>query len=133
MGIKVHFNRDDEDIIRDGYEATHHRRYDEENHAIRYEMIPQYLRVGKKIRRRRAVTKLFEEWGGVLVWTIIIGGIVVWAFMPKHQSSSGTNYSHSSTSGIYQADSCKITTCNDGACSTSTGRGTCSHHGGVRD
>lgn len=27
--------------------------------------------------------------------------------------------------------SCPITTCSDGWCSSSTGRGTCSHHGGV--
>lgn len=27
--------------------------------------------------------------------------------------------------------SCPITTCNDGTCSSSTGRGTCSWHGGV--
>ena len=30
------------------------------------------------------------------------------------------------------AAGCPITTCNDSTCSSSTGRGTCSHHGGVR-
>lgn len=30
-----------------------------------------------------------------------------------------------------QASGCPITTCNDGWCSSSTGRGTCSWHGGV--
>jgi hypothetical protein len=31
-----------------------------------------------------------------------------------------------------KAANCPITTCNDGSCSSSTGRGTCSHHDGVR-
>ena len=53
-------------------------------------------------------------------------------------SSLGSNenetksYNNSSGSGIYQAEACVITTCADGSCSTSTGRGTCSHHGGIR-
>lgn len=30
-----------------------------------------------------------------------------------------------------EVEECPITTCNDGSCSSSTGRGTCSWHGGV--
>ena len=32
---------------------------------------------------------------------------------------------------VYNYSQCPITTCNDGSCSSSTGRGTCSWHGGV--
>jgi hypothetical protein len=35
-------------------------------------------------------------------------------------------------SEITHEQECPITTCNDGSCSSSTGRGTCSHHDGVR-
>lgn len=134
MGIKVVFNQKDEDLIRDGYESTHHRRYDEDKHAIRYESIALYLKAGKKVRRQRAIKKFFDEWGTAIFWVVAIGGFAIWSFASHHHSTPAaeTNYSHSSTSGIYQADSCAITTCNDGACSTSTGRGTCSHHGGVK-
>ncbi len=37
----------------------------------------------------------------------------------------------SSLSISEQSDNCPITTCRDGSCSSSTGRGTCSWHGGV--
>ena len=32
---------------------------------------------------------------------------------------------------IPDTSTCEVTLCNDGSCSFSTGRGTCSHHGGV--
>lgn len=35
------------------------------------------------------------------------------------------------TPPVTQTTTCAITTCNDGSCSSSVGRGTCSWHGGV--
>lgn len=47
----------------------------------------------------------------------------------KSHSQNQRNYSNSD---INYSEECPITTCTDGVCSSSTGRGTCSHHGGIR-
>lgn len=135
MKIKIEFNHQDEQLVRDGYEKIQHRKFDEDQHSIRYESIPEYIKAGKKVRRRRTLNAFFDEWVGVILWVAVIGGIIIWSLISNHQKAadSQTSYRHSSTSGIYQADTCAITTCNDGSCSTSTGRGTCSHHGGVKN
>ena len=111
--------------------------------SIEYCYIPEYIKLGKQVRRRERLDSFLNNWGKILFWVVIIGGLIVWTTYSNHQRQvksnkrSETNYqqysndSNSSKSGIYDAEYCPITTCNDGSCSSSMGRGACSHHGGV--
>lgn len=135
MRSQIVFNRDDEKLIRDGFRAKHGRPFDESTDLLHYYAIPEYIKLGKKAHRREAISDFFETWGVVLFWVIIIGGGFTWNAISngtKQPETSSYSSPHSSKSGISYDDVCPITTCNDGACSSSTGRGTCSHHGGVR-
>ena len=72
---------------------------------------------------------LSDYWISILYILGIVFFIVL--SVNNNQTDNYNNSTHSSKSGIYYSETCPITTCNDGACSSSTGRGTCSHHGGV--
>lgn len=140
MKIPVHFTQKIELLIRGGYKAKHGKILDESIHTLRYEDLPEYIKLGKRVRRRQAVGDFFESWGTVIMWVLLIGGFLGWQAYNNHQKElekqERINASYQqfkdSKSSIYQAEICPITTCNDGSCSSSTGRGTCSHHGGVR-
>ena len=73
--------------------------------------------------------KFLSDYWLVIVYVIGIALIIGFSVSNNNNKS---DYGSSSKSGIYYSETCPITTCNDGACSTSTGRGTCSHHGGIR-
>lgn len=136
MRVQVIFSHDDEKLVRAGYKAKHGKELDESLDALHYGTMPEYIKLGKKAHRREAISKFFETWSVVLFWVVVIGGGFIWSSISNNakgsESSSYSSSSHSSKSGISYDDVCPITTCNDGACSSSTGRGTCSHHGGVR-
>ena len=130
MEIKVKFSKSDEELIRDGYYAKHGRRLDESIHVLSYYLISEYLQLGKKVRRRRVWNKFFDEWGAAMFWIAVILAIIIYSVYQGNQHKTQSNYNTPSHSTIYQADSCPVTTCTDGSCSDSVGRGTCSHHGG---
>lgn len=85
------------------------------------------------------LTDFLEKWTTVItiiVWAAIILVPVGWTIYNDNQKVTEEPQNAkplSSKSSIYYSEVCPITTCSDGACSRSTGRGTCSHHGGVRD
>ena len=145
MKIPVHFTEKNELLIRGGYKAKYGRILDESIHTLRYDELTEYIKLGKQAKRRQSISDFFDDWGAAIVWVLIIGGFFGWQTYSNHQkelekqerfNSSYQQFKNSeyspSKSGIHQAEICPITTCNDGACSSSTGRGTCSHHGGVR-
>lgn len=72
---------------------------------------------------------LTKHWRAILYILVAIS-LSVPSFNSKSNQPRTYN---SSKNGVYYSDTCPITTCNDSACSKSTGRGTCSHHGGVRN
>lgn len=135
MKVKITFTEEEGILLKNGYERIQHRKLDDEQVTIRYDSIAEYLKAGKKAQRQRAVSEFLQEYGMLLIGIVIMAVIIIWSVYPHPQKTSEyeDSTSHSSTSGIYQSDTCSITTCNDGSCSSSTGRGTCSHHGGVRD
>lgn len=135
MRVQVIFSHHDEKLIRAGYKSKHGKDLNESLDALHYSTLPEYIKLGKRVHRREAISDFFETWGVVLFWVVIIGGGFTWNAISnstKQPETSSYSSSGSSKSGISYDDVCPITTCNDGACSSSTGRGTCSHHGGVR-
>lgn len=143
MKLKIKFNSLTSKRIIDGYIEKHGKQPDDAIASIDYSEIPTYIKLGKQVRRRERFSSFFESWGVALFWIIIVGGLIGWGAFSHHQKQTETKVhseasyqrpsnSHSSSkSGIYEAESCPITTCSDGSCSSSTGRGTCSHHGGI--
>ena len=143
MKIRVKFDALTSRLIIDGYKKKHAKSMDDASVDIDYYSIPEYIKLGKQVRRRERLSSFIETWGAVLFWVVIIGGYLSWTAYSNYKNQiniekhSESNYqrflksSNSSKSGIYEAESCPITTCEDGSCSSSTGRGTCSHHGGV--
>jgi len=77
--------------------------------------------------------KFIKDWWLTIFYIFVIIGFMYFSVNNGNSASTLKSSNHSSDSGIYYSDSCPITTCNDGACSSSTGRGTCSHHGGIRN
>ena len=74
----------------------------------------------------------FLEKNWIKLVIIVVGIIFAFGLIDNNSTDyDSKGYHESSKSGIYYSEECPITTCNDGACSSSTGRGTCSHHGGV--
>lgn len=136
MKIRVKFHSQTSKLILGGYEKKHGKQAHDAVVSIDYSEVPEYIRLGKQVRRKEAISSFIEGWGVVLFWVVVIGGFIGWTTYSSHQSqvkNIESNYQrfNSSKNGIYEAESCPITTCNDGSCSSSTGRGTCSHHGGI--
>lgn len=136
MKVRVKFDSHTSKLILSGYEKKHGKQEQDAVASVDYIEIPEYIKLGKQVRRKEAVSSFIEHWGAVLFWVVVIGGFIGLATYNNIESQATNNessgrYSNPSKSGIYEAESCPITTCNDGACSTSTGRGTCSHHGGI--
>lgn len=131
--IHINFSEELESLILDGYREKHGRDLDRDR-TIQYFYVPEYIKLGKKVRRRKAISKFFDNWGVAIFWGVAILIFVGWSSFNSsnsdNDSTSPSSYS-SDTSTIEYSDTCPITTCQDGACSSSTGRGTCSHHGGV--
>lgn len=142
MKVNVRFDSPTNKLVIDGYEKKHSKHLDSAA-SIDYTDIPEYIKLGKQVRRRQRFSSFLENWGTVLFWAVIIAGFIGWTMYSNHQTQveidkrSESSYqrfldgSKSSKSGIYDAESCPITTCSDGSCSSSTGRGTCSYHGGI--
>jgi hypothetical protein len=135
MKTRILFDNHTAKLIRDGYCKKHGRNLDEVEDVISHGDIAEYVRLGKQVQRRESTSRFVDRWGATLFWLVVITGFVVWYFYDNHQKTEAEyrSSSNSSKSSIYYSDTCPITTCNDGACSKSTGRGTCSHHGGVRN
>lgn len=142
MRLKIKFKTQTSKLIIDGYQKRHGKRSDDFVACIDYDSIPEYIKLGKQVRRREKFNLFIERWSTALFYMIIIGGLVGWSIYTSYQKRieierRSENYqntlddSESSKSGIYNAESCPITTCRDGSCSSSTGRGTCSHHSGI--
>ena len=141
MKVNVQFDDSSEKFIRYGYEQKQHRIFDEHHHTLNYSSIPEYIKIGKKVNRRKTKNNFFDSWGVAIFWLIAILTYFAWSGYGDYQKSSEV-YQNTSTStqGLKNdddsrsssSDNCPITTCSDGSCSNSSGRGTCSHHGGVR-
>lgn len=134
MKIRINVNQRHEVLIRDGFKEKHGRPLDETTDVLSYNELPTYLALGKKVKRRRAWNNFIDSWGAAIFWVIIIGVFIGWSSYSRHRehTQKAITSPTSSHSGITYEEDCPITTCDDGACSSSTGRGTCSHHGGIR-
>lgn len=79
----------------------------------------------------KKIKNFLSDYGNVILYILVIFLLIGLSTNDSQTGNHGSS-THSSKSGIYYSETCPITTCNDGSCSSSTGRGTCSHHGGIR-
>lgn len=131
MKIGVEFDEKTAEFIRAGYYKKYKVQFNESIHFLKHQYISEYINLGKKVKRQEAFSNFIKNWAVVIFWILAIASYIGYSVYKTNQENIVET--KPSSSGIYYSEVCAITTCNDGSCSTSTGRGTCSHHGGVRN